>query len=266
MATIWRTRRRHRLDRVTSVRLLVLQPSERAPLARLGDWLRAAGAEFVVADPADGSMPATADAYDGVICLGGEMGAEDDAERGWLVAVRALLADSVRRRQPVLGICLGAQLLGVATGGTVRRGPDGPEVGTLLVAKRDAAEQDPLFAELPFTPDVVQFHRDEVCLLPPGAELLASSPRYPNQAFRVGESGYGLQFHIETTPEIVLEWAQGDPEAAATAPPGQLEAEHLAAIHNDLAETWRPFAERFVRLAARELTPAAAPARQLPIV
>jgi GMP synthase-like glutamine amidotransferase len=246
--------------------MLVLQPSASDPLARLGDWLHAAGAELEVVDPANGSVPATAEGFDGVVCLGGPMGAREDTRHAWLSAVRALLADTARRRLPVLGICLGAQLLAVATGGTVRRGPGGPEVGTLLVAKRDAAARDPLFAELPFTPDVMQFHVDEVDLLPPGAELLASSPRYPNQAFRVGECAYALQFHIESTPEIVLEWAREDPESAAVAPPGQFEVEHLVAFHEDIAETWRPFAERFVRLAAGELAPAFGPSRQLPIV
>jgi GMP synthase-like glutamine amidotransferase len=246
--------------------MLVLQPSASAPLARLGDWLRAAGAELEVVDPADGSVPATADGFDGVVCLGGPMGAREDMQHAWLSDVRALLADTARRRLPVLGICLGAQLLAVATGGTVRRSPGGPEVGTLLIAKRDAAALDPLFAELPFTPDVMQFHVDEVDLLPPGAELLASSPRYPNQAFRVGECAYALQFHIESSPEIVLEWAREDPESAAFAPPGQFEVGHLVAFHEDIAETWRPFAERFVQLAAGKLAPAVRPSRQLPII
>jgi hypothetical protein len=124
----------------------------------------------------------------------------------------------------------------------------------MLVAKRDVAGADPLFAELPWTPDVLQFHQDEIALLPPTAELLASSPKYANQAFRVGENAYGLQFHIETTPEVVLSWAAGAPDTAACARPGQLDADQLARGHDDIAEVWQPFAERFVRLAAGELT------------
>ncbi|MDQ3988110.1 MAG: type 1 glutamine amidotransferase [Actinomycetota bacterium] len=231
--------------------LLVLQLSETDPPERLGDWLREAGAGVDVRYAPDG-VPETLDGVDALVCLGGGMGAQDDARHPWLADVRRLLADAVTSRVPTLGVCLGAQLLAVATGGGVRRGELGPEVGALLVAKRDAAAVDPLFAPVPLTPDVIQFHHDEISQLPPAATLLASSPRYPNQAFRIGPCAYGIQFHIETTPATVLAWAQHDPEAA-TAPAGRLEPAHLEQAHADLAEVWRPFAQRFVALAAGEI-------------
>lgn len=233
--------------------ILMLQPSAVDPPERLGDWLRGAGAELDVRLCAVDELPATLDGYDAVVCLGGEMGATDDLGHPWLADVRKLLAEAVTRRLPALGVCLGGQLLAAATGGLVRRGVDGPEAGTLLVAKRDAAADDPLFAPLPLTPDVIQFHHDEISQLPPGATLLASSPRYVNQAFRVGSCAYGLQFHIETSPATVLTWARGDAESAARARAGQLEPEHLDRAHEDIAEVWRPFAERFVALASGEL-------------
>jgi GMP synthase-like glutamine amidotransferase len=178
------------------------------------------------------------------------MGALDDERYPWLRKVRSLLSEAVRREIPVLAICLGAQLLAEATGGRVRAARGGPESGTLLVAKRDAAGEDPLFGSIPLTPDVLQFHQDEVVGLPPSAQLLASAPKGENQAFRVGSCAYGLQFHIETSTEIVLEWVRDEPEIAAAARAGQFEPDHLEAFHRDLAETWRPFAERFVELAA----------------
>ena len=101
-------------------------------------------------------------------------------------------------RTPTLGVCLGGQLLAAATGGTVRKGADGPEIGAYLTAKRDAAMSDPLFADLPMTPDVMQYHHDVVITLPPGAVLLLSSMGYPNQAWRQGPAAWGLQFHLET--------------------------------------------------------------------
>ena len=235
-------------------------------MAKLGDWLTDAGAELHVVRPADEQLPTDLTGYAGVVCLGGAMGATADAEHPWLAGVRDLLATAVATRTPVLAVCLGAQLLAVATGGQVATGAEGPEVGPLLVAKRDRAELDPLFAELPWTPDVLHFHYDAVTLLPPGAELLASSPRYPNQAFRVGASGYGVQFHIETTPEIVRSWADENPEAAATARPGALDVARLVEAHQAIEETWRPFAGRFVALAAGRLQPAADPSRSLPLV
>lgn len=237
-----------------TTRLLVLQPSDTAAVERLGDWLTCAGADLWVCRPETEGVPQSFDGLDGVVCMGGEMGAHDDADHPWLAALRWLLADAVARRLPVLGICLGAQLLAMATGGAVRRAADGPEAGTLLIAKRDAAAKDPLFAQLPLTPDVIQFHHDEIHRLPPGATLLASSPRHANQAFRVGTAGYGLQCHIETSPATVLSWARHD--AAGSFPVRQLDRDHLEQVHADVAETWQPLAARFVALAAGELAPA----------
>ncbi|HEY2204080.1 MAG TPA: type 1 glutamine amidotransferase [Pseudonocardia sp.] len=237
---------------MSEVSLLVLQPSELGPPARLGDWLAAAGARLDVVRPFAGDrVPADASGWRGVVCLGGEMDAQDDAGYPWLADCRALLADAVTRRVPVLAVCLGAQLLAAATGGRVGRAEAGPEVGPMLVSRRDAALKDPLLGSLPLSPLVLQFHQDEVATLPPGAELLAASPRCPHQAFRVGSLAWGVQGHVETTPELVLRWRRDAPELAAHARPGALEPEHLRAEHEQIEETWRPVAERFVELAAR---------------
>lgn len=241
-----------------SPRLLVVQPDELDPPAQLGAWLTGAGAELDVVLPAKAELPELS-GYDGVVCLGGGMGANDDLDHPWLADVRRLLANAVTARRPILAVCLGAQLLAVATGGQVTVGEGGPEVGPDLVAKRDLAWRDPLFAELPFMPDVLQFHSDAIVRLPATAELLASSARYPNQAFRLGPNAYGIQFHIETTTEIVRSWAELAPEAASVARPGELEPARLAELHRDLEETWQPFAERFVRLVTGDLAPATRP-------
>ncbi|WP_033442071.1 type 1 glutamine amidotransferase [Saccharothrix sp. NRRL B-16314] len=235
-------------------RLLVLQPDRNDPPARLGEWLTAAGAVLDVVAPYERPVPETLDGYQGVVCLGGAMGALDDVEHPWLADVRKLLSHAVAKRVPLLAVCLGAQLLAAATGGQVRRSPHGTLIGLDLVAKRDASSGDPLFGELPWTPDVLQFHGDEVALLPPTALLLASSPKCANEAFRVGDRAYGVQFHIETTPEMVVRWAADNPEAVAAARPGALDPDRLAQGHEDIREVWQPFAERFVRLASGELT------------
>ncbi|HEU5469058.1 MAG TPA: type 1 glutamine amidotransferase [Actinophytocola sp.] len=245
---------------MVATRLLLIQPDELDPPGPLAGWLLETGAELEVVRPAETPMPDGTAGYQGIVCLGGAMGAGDDLDHPWLADVRRLLARAVTARLPVLAICLGAQLLAAAVGGRVAIGEAGPEVGPGLVAKRDAAWRDPLFADLPFMPDVLQFHADAVVTLPPGTELLAAGTRYPNQAFRVGPSAYGIQFHIETTPELVLEWARTNPDAAATARDGDLTRERLTALHRDLEETWRPFVTRFVQLAAGKLEPAT-PAR-----
>jgi len=250
---------------VTAPRLLIIQPDESDPLGPLGDWLTEAGAELDVRMPPEQDLPSGIDDFAGVICLGGGMGAQDDAAHPWLADIRRLLAVAATKRLPTLGICLGGQLLAVATGGRVEVGKDGPEVGPHLVAKKDAAWTDPLFAQLPLMQDVLQFHNDAIVALPPGAELLASAPRYPHQAFRLNRCVYGVQFHIETTVEIVERWAREEPEMAQFARPAALEHDSLITVHADIAETWRPFARRFVRMAAGDLEMAAESQHSLPL-
>jgi len=125
----------------------------------LGDWLREAGLDLDVVRPHAGdALPADLEAHAALIVLGGDQHAYPgpDGQPGapWFDAVESLLRKAVRGNVPTLGICLGAQLLAVAHAGTVELSPAGPEIGAQLVAKRDAAEKDPLFGPLPMLPDV----------------------------------------------------------------------------------------------------------------
>ena len=235
--------------------ILVIENDLDAPAAMVGRWLREAGAELAVCTPETGQpVPADLMGYSALVVLGGAMNAYDDEVARWLPQVRRLLAEAVRIELPTLGICLGAQLLAVAAGGRVSAA-ETPEYGWQLVAKRQAAADDPLFRELPITPDVLQWHVDEVSELPPGAVLLASSPVCAVQAFRVGRLAWGTQFHIETTPEIVAEWARHD---ADLLPEYDLPTivERSSRAHPDIAEAWQPVVAAFVALAA---DPSAAP-------
>jgi GMP synthase (glutamine-hydrolysing) len=239
------------------VSVLVLQLDASDPPARLGEWLHDAGLELDArALDAGESLPDDLSGHDGLIVLGGAMGANDDAEAPFLPAVRQLLRAAVTDEVPTLGVCLGHQLLAVANGGRIRRMPDGPEVGAQLVAKRTAAATDPLFRELPITPDVLQWHFDEVHVLPPGAQQLAGSPGCEQQAFRLGRLAWGIQFHIETTADIVRAWAAEDSGELADY---DLDAivDRAVRIDDDLAEVWAPFAASFADI-VRE--PAAVPA------
>ena len=232
---------------------LVVQHSALEDAGRLGDWLGAAGLLLDVHRPYDGSpLPAGPDGHAALVVLGGSMGAYDDDIAPWLPATRELLAAALAAGLPTLGICLGAQLLAAAAGGRVERGAAGPEIGPGLVAKRDAAAADRLFGPVPFTPDVVHWHWDTVTALPAGSVLLASSTRYPHQAFRIGDSAWALQFHVETTPEMVRRWAAED-AAELTAEGLDVDAllgrTDLDALHADLAAIWQPFATRFAELA-----------------
>ncbi|RJQ72372.1 type 1 glutamine amidotransferase [Pseudonocardiaceae bacterium YIM PH 21723] len=242
--------------------VLVLQPDDAAPVGRLAEWLVDAGADLTIRRIPDDPVPADLDGYSALIVLGGAMSVAEDADHPWLSEIRTLLSAAVAKDLPVLAICLGAQLLAQATGGQVGPGAEGPESGLRLVAKRDAAEDDQLFGPLPMTPDVVQSHFDEISLLPPRAVLLAASPVYQHQAFRLGRA-YGLLFHIETTPDIFRRWIGEDVLRGARVPERQFDPEFIAEAHAELAEIWRPFAQRFVRLITAG--PGLA-GRQLPVV
>ncbi|WP_181188139.1 type 1 glutamine amidotransferase [Actinopolyspora mortivallis] len=235
---------------MAEARILVVQPSEDTPAGRLGDWLGEAGAELDVVDPTRETLPETLDEHSGLVVLDAETSATADLQCPWLGRLRTLLSSATGAGTPVLAIGFGAHVLATATGGRIGTRSHGPEAGTLLVAKRDAAAEDVLLGPLPLTPDVFQFHREEITTLPPTAQLLASSPGGENQAFRVGDRAYGLQFHIETTPGIVRRMLASEPDVAAVVRPGQLDEEHLERFHADLEETWKPVAERFVRMAA----------------
>lgn len=248
-----------------NTRILVVQPDEAVPVGTLGEWLQEAGAELDIRVAGTDMLPATTEGYDALLCLGGGMNAFADETHPWLADIRKLLSTAVGNGVATLGVCLGGQLLAAATGGVVRRGSHGPEAGPKLVSKKDAAWADPLFAEMPLMPDVLEFHRDAIEMLPAAATLLASTPLYPHQAFRVGRRGYGLQFHIETTRDILDTWVARSPDVVEAAKDGAFEPDTVDRMHADIEETWRPFAHRFAQLAAGTLAPADDPRRGLPL-
>lgn len=136
----------------------------------------------------------------GVIVMGGPMGVYEADLHPALHAEIALIKEALRRNLPVLGICLGSQLLAAAAGARVFKG-HGPEVGWLPV---ELVAEDPWLVDWPRRFEPLHWHGDTFDL-PVGAALLASSSAYPHQAFRIG-SGLGLQFHVEATAEMTLEW------------------------------------------------------------
>ncbi|HLU44916.1 MAG TPA: type 1 glutamine amidotransferase [Natronosporangium sp.] len=239
--------------------VLVIEHDPADDIRRLGDWLTAAGLRLDVVRPHAGQpLPEDLTGYRGLVVLGGKQNAYPDQDGNpsapWLPACESLLRKAVRAQVPTLAICLGAQLLATAHGGTVAPAAAGPELGPTLVARRDAADQDPLFADVPFTPDVLQWHQDEITELPIGAVLLATSPRYPHQAFRLGPAAWGIQFHIEPDTAMIADWAESsrDRLAALGRDPAQVVAA-ADALMTDLAEVWQPFAARFAAVVRGEL-------------
>ncbi len=143
--------------------------------------------------------------FDLMVVMGGPMGAYETATHPWMAGEIASMGDAARSGHPVWGVCLGAQLLAAGLGARVYPGP-APEVGVLPVTRSDASRVDPVFCVLDRKAHTLQWHGDTFDL-PSGAELLASSPAYPHQAFRFQRS-YGLQFHLEVSRSMAAEWAR----------------------------------------------------------
>ncbi len=224
-------------------RVVVIEHDPGCPLDRFADGLGAAPIARV-RPPAGDTVPSTVDGA--LVVLGGPMSAYDDAVAPWLPSVRALLRVCVAQRTPTLGICLGAQLLAVATGGAVDVGaPGGRESGVIDVWWRPEARRDPLVAGLPDPAAGPSMHADAVVELPPGAVWLASSETYPYQAFRVGEAAWGVQFHPEVSAATFAAWADKYPEVDTGAVTAEFEFRDSAIIASG-----RGLAERFLALAA----------------
>jgi GMP synthase-like glutamine amidotransferase len=143
----------------------------------------------------------------GLVVMGGPMGVSDTAAHPHLAQELALIAALAAAERPVLGVCLGAQLLAAALGARVHRGAQ-PEIGPGTVTLTPQGRADPVLGaagrgELP----VMHWHQDTF-ELPPGATLLAQSELYPNQAFRAGARAYGLQFHVEVDRGLTDGWRE----------------------------------------------------------
>ena len=145
--------------------------------------------------------------YDALWIMGGPMDVWEEDKYPWLIAEKQAIRDWAQAEKPILGICLGHQLLADALGGAVAPMAD-PEVGVLTVELTDAGIVDPLFDSVDRHNTCLQWHSSEVNLLPQDAVLLAVSAGCDCQAFRYGERAYGLQYHMEVTEDTVGDWAK----------------------------------------------------------
>jgi len=150
---------------------------------------------------------------DVLIVMGGPMGVYETDKYDFLSSEVKLIAEMVRRGRPMLGVCLGAQLLAEALGAKVFAGPS-PEIGFGSVELTKEARRDPVFATLPHPLPVFHWHGDTYDL-PNGALLLARNANYEHQAFRFGRNAYGLQFHVELDSNTWNEWESHLPEHTA---------------------------------------------------
>jgi GMP synthase (glutamine-hydrolysing) len=186
------------------VRVLSIIHQDDAASGVFADAVAGRGDELTEWSISNGAEPPEpANSYDAVLIFGGAMHVDQERRHPWLRDEDALIRGLLDRRIPVLGVCLGAQLVAKALGARV--GPlASPQIGWFEVEQTPEAADDPVFAELPRRFSSFQWHsyafdlpanavplaRDSVCL----------------QAYRAGESTWGIQFHAEVTKESVDDW------------------------------------------------------------
>lgn len=230
---------------MTGPRLLVVMNEEMCPPASFGPWIEAVGVELDVCPAYAEGSPPPIDGYDGLMVLGGEMGANDDDTCPWLPPTRELIREAVRRDVPFLGICLGYQLAARALGGRVTKNPSGTTTALLPVHLEKAGHDDPMLQGLDGHP-TVQWNLDVVRELPADAVRLATAPDGTVQAARYGSRAWGVQFHPEAGPGEVRRWGQGKgPEGD---PPQHVVERLIAdvdAADAQLRDSWSRLATRF---------------------
>lgn len=186
-------------------KVLVFQHVPYEPLGTLDPLLKDSGfrIRYVNFGREPDSRPSL-EGYEALIVLGGPMNSDQIDSYPNLITEVDVIREAVDRNMSVLGICLGAQLLAKALGGTVSRNAV-REIGWHDVEVTEQGLQDAVLSGFAPSQEVFQWHEDGMTL-PPGADLLASSPASPVQAFRYGEHIYGFQFHLEANRPLIERW------------------------------------------------------------
>jgi GMP synthase (glutamine-hydrolysing) len=186
-------------------RVLVFQHVAAEPLGTLDPLIRQRGhrMRFVNFERQPDATPCV-DRYRGLIVLGGPMNVEDQAHRAHLRVELAAIEQALTQGKPVLGICLGAQLLAHVLGAPVRR-QDRGEIGWYDLDVTEAGREDSVVGPLGGRPPVFQWHRYTFDL-PHGASQLARTSTCEQQAFRYADNAYGFQFHLEADAALIERW------------------------------------------------------------
>jgi GMP synthase-like glutamine amidotransferase len=191
---------------MTSMRVHYLQHVPFEGLGAIEPWLEAAGHEISHTKMfADETLP-DASHVDWLIIMGGPMGANDDSKFRWLRPEKRLIRESISLGKPVLGICLGAQLIASVLGAKVYKNLH-REIGWFEIERCAEASGHPLGKLFPVRSEVFHWHADTFDL-PASAVQLARSAACQNQAFAYSTNVLGLQFHLEMTAPMIADWAE----------------------------------------------------------
>lgn len=163
------------------------------------------GADYIRAYAGD-KMPPNAKGYLALIVLGGPMGVYEEDIYPFIKDELRLIRSALKNDMPIMGVCLGSQMLARAAGADVYRGKI-KEIGWYKVSLTGDGAKDRLFIGMPGEFTVFQWHGDTFDV-PEKASLLSSSKLFKNQVIRVGRRAYGLQFHLEVTPEMIRDWTE----------------------------------------------------------
>jgi GMP synthase (glutamine-hydrolysing) len=212
------------------MKVLAIIHGSNVPPGLLGDEAERRGHEIDMWSLAWGKPPpAPIDDYGAVMIFGGSMHADQDDRHPWLREENFFLQRLLHLHVPVLGVCLGAQLIAKAAHADITAMSE-PEIGWVDVELTDEAGDDPLFAALPASFPTFQWHYYEFAP-PAGAQVLAHS-ECCTQAFRLGESVWGVQFHPEVTRPTLEAWFREAPEEVPGTP------EEFLADYDRNADEW----------------------------
>lgn len=224
-------------------RVLVVQHADDCPPALFGDWLTEAGCTLHVCRSYAGEAVPDVTAYDGLLVLGGPMGANDDADVVWLGPLKEQIRRARDHAVSTLGICLGHQLVAVALGGVAGPNPRGQQLGLLDVGWTGPATADLLFAGLATPRRGVHWNHDLVTHLPDGAVTLAETADGELQAARFAPRMWGVQLHPEVDGGIVRAWADSDrPEHDDLGIEQEPFLRSIDLATGELEAAWRPLA------------------------
>ena len=211
-------RRKHRkrspvegsLKSKSTLPILIIQHSPSEQPALLDRIFESQAVRRTLLHPYLGESFPNLDEISGIISLGGPMSAFEEDSHPWIASECRFLKEAHSAGLPIIGICLGGQLLAKALGASVERAPE-PEMGWLPIEINQDGLNDPIFGAIAETlgPEIIAYHwHQDTFHLPESAVLLARTSACPRQAYRVGSRAYGLQFHPEVDSKLVSQWLE----------------------------------------------------------